>query len=129
MQITQDTFDYLFLVMMFTAMGGLIWIPTLWSLLTLFTPKKLMDSYFKEPHFTQTELIFMSRFPVSLLRTAMFGSVLLFPFLDKTREIRHCHEVMPIWYNLALKLLTISVIVVMTIFLGILFFLLSVEKI
>jgi hypothetical protein len=125
MQITQDTFDYLFLVMMFTVMVGLLWTPTLWSLLTFFTPKKLMDSYFKEPYFTQTELIFMSRFPISLLRTAMFGSVLLFPFLDKTRKIRHCHEVMPIWYKLALKLLTISVIVVMTIVFGIMFFLLS----
>ena len=129
MQITQDTFDYLFLVMMFTAMGGLIWIPTLWSLLTLFTPKKLMDSYFKEPHFTQTELIFMSRFPVSLLRTAMFGSVLLFPFLDKTRKIRHCHEVMPIWYKLALQIFIISSMLLLMVILGILFFLLSVEKI
>ncbi|QUX93166.1 hypothetical protein CYL31_17970 [Marinomonas sp. A3A] len=127
MQITQDTFDYLFLVMMFTVMVGLLWTPTLWSLLTFFTPKKLMDSYFKEPHFTQTELIFMSRFPISLFRTAVFGWVVVLPFLDRVRKIRHCHEVMPFWYKLALRVFIISSMLMFIMILGIMFFLFSVN--
>ncbi|QUX93165.1 hypothetical protein CYL31_17965 [Marinomonas sp. A3A] len=127
MQISQPTYEFLFLIAFFTAMGGLVWIPTLWSLLTFFTPKKLLDTYFKEPHFTQTELIFMSRFPISLFRTAVFGWIVVLPFLDRVRKIRHCHEVMPIWYKLALQIFIISSMLIMAIFLGILFFLLSVN--
>jgi hypothetical protein len=62
MQIAQETGEFLFLVMIFAAMGGVPWTLISWSLLTFFTPKKLLNTYFKEPYFTQTELIFMSQF-------------------------------------------------------------------
>ncbi|SBS35573.1 hypothetical protein MSP8887_02417 [Marinomonas spartinae] len=125
MQISQGLFDQLFLVMMFTAMGGLLWQPPLWILLTFFTPKKLLDTYFKEPHFSQGEVVFMSRFPLSLFRTSIFGWVLFLPSLDKKRKIRNCYEVMPTWYRIGLILLTISTMLIMFIFFGIMFFLLT----
>ncbi|SBS32063.1 hypothetical protein MSP8886_02328 [Marinomonas spartinae] len=125
MQISQELFDHLFLIMMFTAMGGLLWQPPLWILLTFFTPKKLLNTYFKEPHFSQGELIFMSRFPWSLFRTSIFGWILFLPFLDKKRNIRNCYEVMPTWYRIGLILLTISTMLIMFIFFGIMFFLLT----
>jgi len=125
MQISQELFDHLFLTMMFTAMGGFLWLPTIWSLLTFLTPKKLLDTYFKEPHFTQGELIFMSRFPLSLLRTGMFFWVILFPCLDRKRNIRNCHEVMPTWYRLSLNILGISAIFIAVVVFGIMLFLLT----
>ncbi|SBS32061.1 hypothetical protein MSP8886_02327 [Marinomonas spartinae] len=125
MPITKETGEFLFLAMMFTAMACVLWVPIIWSLLTFLTPKKLLDTYFKEPHFTQGELIFMNRFPLSLLRTGMFGWVLLFPFLDKKRKIRDCHKIMPTWYRLALKFLTINVIIFAIAFFGIMLFLLT----
>ncbi|SBS35564.1 hypothetical protein MSP8887_02414 [Marinomonas spartinae] len=124
MSISQELFDHLFLVMMITAMGGLLWLPTIWSLLTFLTPKKLLDTYFKEPYFTQGEIIFMSRFPLSLLRTGMFAGVLLLPSLDKKRNIRDCYQVMPTWYRLGLKLFMISNLLISSVIFGILFFLL-----
>jgi hypothetical protein len=127
MQIAQETGEFLFLVMIFAAMGGVPWTLISWSLLTFFTPKKLLNTYFKEPYFTQTELIFMSRFPISLFRTAVFGWIVVLPFLDRIRKIRHCHAVMPFWYKLALQVFIISSMLIMAIFLGILFFLLSVN--
>jgi hypothetical protein len=127
MQISQPLYESLFLIAIFTAMFGVLWMPIIWTLLTLFTPKKLLNTYFIEPHFTQNELIFMNRFPFSLARTGIFSWVLIFPSLDKTREIRNCHEVMPFWYKLALQIFIISSMLIMAIFLGILFFLLSVN--
>ncbi|MBJ7555922.1 hypothetical protein [Marinomonas spartinae] len=125
MPITKETGEFLGLVMMFTAMGGFLWLPTIWSLLTFLTPKKLLDTYFKEPHFTQGELIFMSRFPLSLLRTGMFCWVILFPCLDRKRNIRNCYEVMPTWYRLSLNILGISAILIAAVVFGIMLFLLT----
>jgi len=125
MPITKETGEFLFLTMMFIIMGSFIWTPTFWSLLTFFTPKKLLDTYFKEPHFSQGELIFMNRFPVSLFRTVIFGWVLVLPSLDKKRKIRDCHEVMPLWYKLALKFFIISSMVILVTISGIMLFLLS----
>lgn len=103
MQISQDTFNILFLTMIFMSMGGIIIIPIIWVLLTLLTPKSLLDTYFKEPHFNMLELAFMNRLPSSLFRTAIFGWVTLLPFLDKKRKIKDCYKVMPTWYLISLK--------------------------
>ncbi|SBS35567.1 hypothetical protein MSP8887_02415 [Marinomonas spartinae] len=125
MPITKETGEFLFLVMMITAMGGLLWQPPLWILLTFFTPKKLLNTYFKEPHFSQGEIIFMSRFPLSLYRTVIFGWVVLLPFLDKNRKIRDCYTVMPIWYRIGLKVFIISSMLILFVFVGIMIFLLT----
>jgi hypothetical protein len=88
--------------------------PLSWLLLSIFTPKELLNKYFKEPHFTITETIMMKEFPGFLLRTGIFGWLLLFPRLDKKRKIKNIHEYIPQWYHIALNTFTIAVIVSVT---------------
>lgn len=124
MPITKETGEFLGLVMMFTAMGGILWLPTVLAFLTFCTPKKLLDTYFKEPHFTQTEVIMMGQFPGSFFRNAVFSWIVLLPSLDKKRNIRNCYQVMPTWYRLGLKIFMISNLLILSIAFGIMFFLL-----
>ncbi len=80
MQLIGEKLAFLYFIVMF---AGALWIPVTWLLLSIFTPKKLLNKYFKEPHFTLTETILMAQFPGFLLRTGIFGWLLLFPSLDK----------------------------------------------
>jgi len=98
----------LFLIMIWTAIVGILWIPLTWWLLSAFTPKKLLERYFKEPHFTLAETILMAQFPGFLMRTSIFGWVILLPSLDKTRNIRGIIHDMPLWYRIALNIFIIG---------------------
>ncbi len=104
----------IFLVFFWLMLAFLLWMPLSWLLLSIFTPKKLLDKYFKEPHFTITETIIMKEFPGFLLRTGIFGWLLLFPRLDKKRNIKNIHKYIPQWYRIALNTFTIAVIVSVT---------------
>lgn len=77
----------------------------LWIILTVYTPRSLLDRYFKEPHFTLAETIMMSQFPGSFMRTSIFAWLLLLqPFGFKTtRKMSHLEEYMPKWYEILLK--------------------------
>lgn len=127
MQISQANFDILFLIMIWMSIGGLIAIPIVWSLLTFLTPKKLLDTYFKEPHFSPAELIFMRHYPGIYVRTSIFGTVMILPFLDKKRKIRDSHKVMPLWYKIPLKAFSLFMMLFIVTFFGILLFLSSVD--
>ena len=114
----------LFLIMIWTAIVGILWIPLTWWLLSVFTPKKLLEKYFKEPHFTLAETILMAQFPGFLMRTSIFGWVILLPSLDKTRNIRGMIHDMPLWYKIALNIFIIGTVITGVLFLSILIFLL-----
>jgi len=111
----QITGHELFLLMIWTAIVGVLWIPITWWLLSAFTPKKLLEKYFKEPYFSLTETILMAQFPGFLIRTGIFGWVILLPSLDKTRNIRGIIHDMPLWYKIALNIFIIGT--VLTLFL------------
>jgi len=104
----QITGHELFLLMIWIAIAGVLWIPITWYLLSAFTPKKLLERYFKEPHFTLAETILMAQFPGFLMRTSIFGWVILLPSLDKTRNIRGMIHDMPLWYRIALNIFIIG---------------------
>ena len=94
----------LFLALFWYMFAAFFWMPITWVLLTIFTPKPLLEKYFKEPHFTLKETIFLAEFPGSLLRTAMFGWMLVWPSrAHKVRKIYDVHLYMPNWYRRALK--------------------------
>ena len=78
--------------------------PLTWLLLSIFTPKSLLDKYFKEPHFTLTETYMMRGWPGFLMRTAIFGWSLILPSLGKKRQIKETWKYMPRWYAIALKI-------------------------
>jgi Na+-driven multidrug efflux pump len=95
---------------------GVLWMPTAWFLLSILTPKALLEKYFKEPHFTTVETILMAQFPGFLMRTAMFGWALFFPSLTKKRKIKDPENYMPPWYRIALKAFIIGVTITMFLF-------------
>lgn len=99
--------------------AGLIWLP-IWWLLDILTPKKMIDRYFKEPHFNGGELIAFNIFPASLMRVSIFGWALCFPSLAKKRVLTDLAEGTPKWYSVSLKVFTISVVSYGVIFLTLL---------
>jgi len=101
----------IFLVFFGTCVITILWMPISWLLLSIFTPKVLLEKYFKEPHFTLTETVMMKSFPGFLLRTGIFGWLLLFPSLDKKRNIRDISDYMPKWYAVSLNVFTIVVMI------------------
>lgn len=107
MSITQETGTILFYIMFSIMFFGIFFLFILWPVITIMTPKKLLESYFKKPYFNENELNLMISFPLSLYRTAIFGWVLLFPSLDKKRSIKSCRYMMPIWFKVSLYSLCI----------------------
>ncbi len=117
----------LFLFWFWVMFAGVLWMPITWLLLSIFTPKALLDKYFKEPHFTVVETIFMAQFPGFLMRTAMFGWALFFPSLTKKRKIKDPIKYMPRWYAIALKTFIVGVAITMFIFFSIMGFVLLMD--
>lgn len=104
MEISQETFDFLASCVFITALVGLLTVAPLWPILTFLTPKKMLENYFREPYFQRNEIDLMSSFPISLLRTSIFGWMTLIPSLDTKRGIRGCHKFMPKWYKCLISL-------------------------
>lgn len=108
MQITGEQLAAVLFAVMF---AGIVWMPLTWLLLSIFTPKTLLEKYFKEPHFTLTETILMAQFPGFLLRTVIFGWLLVLPTLGKKRKIKEVKHYVPRWYAVALRLFIIACMV------------------
>ena len=104
----QITGHELFLFTFWAMFSWLLWGPVTWLLLSIFTPKSLMEKYFKEPHFTLTETYMMRGWPGFLLRTGIFGWLLLIPSVDKKRNIKEVRKYMPLWYAIGLRILIIG---------------------
>ena len=99
MSITAEQLTFVLFAVMLPA--G-VWVPVTWILLSVLTPKKLLDKYFKEPHFTLAETYMMRGYPGSLLRTGIFAWSLLLPSFGKKRQITESWKYMPRWYAIAL---------------------------
>lgn len=101
----QEIGEYLFIVLIVLAIGFILIIFPLWLILTVFTPKSLMESYFKEPHFTMGETIMLAQYPGSFFRTVIFAwTLVLLPFgLNSFRKLDNMRETMPAWYAFALR--------------------------
>ncbi len=124
----QITGHQIFIVWFWITFFFVLWAPITWLLLSIFTPKTLLDKYFKEPHFTVVETIFMAQFPGFLMRTAMFGWALFFPSLTKKRKIKDPIKYMPRWYAITLKVLVVGVGITMIIFFSLLGILLLMDS-
>ncbi|MGH1486885.1 MAG: hypothetical protein ACRBCI_11735 [Cellvibrionaceae bacterium] len=111
----QITGEQVFLIFFGACLFSILWLPITWVLLSVFTPKRLLEKYFKEPHFTQTETVMMREFPGFLLRTGIFGWLLLFPKLDNKRKIKDIDKHIPRWYNFFLKFFIIIDIAILLI--------------
>ncbi len=61
-------------------------------------PKKVLEIYFKEPHFKAGEIAMFTGFPFGYMRTAMFNRVLGFPASGKKRGLENAYKLAPVWY-------------------------------
>ncbi|MGH1440260.1 MAG: hypothetical protein ACRBBR_09140 [Cellvibrionaceae bacterium] len=123
MPLDQSTFDFLFLVLIIITIAGLLWIVPVWLLLSFFTPKSLLEKYFKEPHFTLTETILMAQFPGFLIRTGIFGWLLVIPRVDRKRNIKNVKDYIPFWYEMSLKMFIVGSMMTFFLFLSLMAFL------
>ncbi len=53
-------------------------------------PRKVLETYFKEPHFSSTEITLFTGFPFGYMRTAMFMRALGFPSSGIKKGGRRC---------------------------------------
>jgi hypothetical protein len=61
-------------------------------------PKKVLETYFKEPHFNAGEIEMFTGFPFAYMRTAMFMRALAFPASGKRRGVEKAYQLAPVWY-------------------------------
>ena len=103
--------------------SGILWMPATWLLLSIFTPKTLLNRYFKEPHFTLTETVMMKMYPGFLIRTGIFGWLLVLPSVDRKRNIKNIRQYMPLWYAIGLRILIFGAVFTLVGMLGLMAFL------
>lgn len=84
-----------------------LWLPIL-LLITLATPRDLLEKYFRTPHFNAGELIVFGSFPGFFMRTAIFGRLFLTPKAVKGRSMEGFVEDAPKWYRVAVMIFTIG---------------------
>ena len=79
---------------------SVIWLWLSFSLVVIIyflISKQFLESYFKKPHFSQTEIIALSGFPLCLMRTVMFMRLLGFPSSGKKRGLENAYRTESIW--------------------------------
>jgi len=111
----------MFITAIWLAIVFVLWMPPAWLMMRFLTPKKLLDRYFKEPHFTSAEIALFSHFPGTLMRTGIFMNLCVWPNRGERRKITDLTSYADGWYITASKLF-----VFFTLFHGSLFFILSV---
>jgi hypothetical protein len=60
--------------------------------------KKVLETYFKEPHFNAGEIEMFTGFPFAYMRTGMFMTALAFPSRGKRRGVEKAYQLAPVWY-------------------------------
>lgn len=69
----------------------------------LITPKVIVESYFKQPHFNSGEIYLLAEFPGVLMRTLIFMSACFNPRYRKGRQLDQYLVVVPVWYQTTSK--------------------------
>jgi len=93
----------------FGLLAWFIW-PPLMLIITLATPKALLNQYFKEPHFNGGELIAFSSFPTFFMRTALFCRFYLTPKAVEGRKLHGFVENSPKWYRISVVTIYLGLI-------------------
>jgi len=95
-----------FMYLILGLMGNLLLI----FMMHVLMPRKVLETYFKEPHFSPTEITMFTGFPFGYMRTAMFMRALGFPASGKRRGVEDAYKLAPVWYCKASKYIVISVL-------------------
>ena len=95
-----------FMYLILGLMGNILLI----FIMHILMPRKVLETYFKEPHFSPTEITMFTGFPLGYMRTAMFMRILGFPDSGKRRKVEDAYKLAPVWYCKASKYIVISVL-------------------
>ena len=96
-----------FVITLLALMGNLLLI----FIMHVLMPRKVLDTYFKEPHFSSTEITMFTGFPLGYMRTAMFMRALGFPSSGKRRGVEGAYKLAPVWYCKVSKYLIVFFII------------------
>ncbi len=80
-------------------------------------PRKVLETYFREPYFSSTEITMFTGFPFGYMRTAMFMRALGFPASGKRRGVENAYKLAPVWYCKASKYIIVFFLIVSASFL------------
>jgi len=80
-------------------------------------PKRVLETYFKEPYFKLTEINSFSGFPFGYIRTLMFMRLLGFPSSGKRRGLEKVCDISPMWLCGLSKYVVISFLASFSLFL------------
>ncbi len=94
--------DTLAIIFVTTLLGGMLSLVFIF-ILHILMPKNVLKTYFKEPHFSATEITMFTGFPFGYMRTAMFVRALAFPASGKKRKVENACKLAPVWYCKASK--------------------------
>ena len=109
MQLIGET---IFLVFISLAIVNLFLIPISWLIVSYTIPKKLLERYFKAPHFGPGELVLMSQFPGSLLRGTIFVASCIMPSKGQRRKMTDVPDHAPKWFIIGAHLFFYGVFVI-----------------
>lgn len=73
-------------------------------------PRRVLDRYWKEPHFRPGELALFTGTIYAPMRTVMLITAIAFPKLGKKREITNADALVPRWYKWAAQCVSIWVL-------------------
>ncbi len=94
--------DILAIIFVTTLLAGMLCL-VFTFIMHILMPKKVLKTYFKEPHFSVTEISMFTGIPFGYMRTAMFMKALGFPASGKRRGIENAYKLAPVWYCKASK--------------------------
>ena len=104
--------EKIFLVFISLAIVNLFLIPISWLIVSYTIPKKLLERYFKAPHFGPGELVLMSQFPGSLLRGTIFVASCIMPSKGQRRKMTDVPDHAPKWFIIGAHLFFYGVFVI-----------------
>ena len=108
----QLVFDKLANVFFYLMMINFLLIPISWLIVSYTIPKKLLERYFKAPHFGPGELVLMSQFPGSLLRGTIFVASCIMPSKGQRRKMTDVPDHAPKWFIIGAHLFFYGVLVI-----------------
>lgn len=92
------TYHDWFMLWFYLMISFILWIIPAWVILRILTPRKLIQRYFRYPHFTPAELALMDHFPGSLSRTMIFNVLCVNPQWGRKRSMLDIREHSPGWF-------------------------------
>lgn len=79
-----------------------------------FVPKAMLQTYFKPPYFSSTEVEIFTGFPLGYMRTVMFMRLAGWPNSGKKRGLTEAYKLAPPWFRRASKIIVTTFVLVST---------------